>query len=187
MACPPVSLHAAMNVSYGQDYLLRAGNALELPAANTPDIAMYLSTETDSTGQPISGSNNAVYTVTFDAEPPGHFFSSLTAYNRTNRFFPTINSTLLTVNWNATTPLMQLNPSGSLTVYLSSTPPGAAGSLERANWMSIPNGKCITHVRGMSCANPLCGFQRLPQGMLSGLSQLTQVHKWNTSVVVESC
>jgi hypothetical protein len=124
---------------YGSNYLLRAAVSLVGIGANEPNITVYAANRRDATGQPLNGS--FTYSVTFSGAPPARDFASLTLYStRTNMLMSTPASDRSVLNFKAT-PGLQWNSDGSITVYLSSKPPGPPGSKQRANWLPTAEGE----------------------------------------------
>ncbi|WIA39245.1 hypothetical protein OEZ86_005367 [Tetradesmus obliquus] len=119
--------------TYGSDYILRAAVALVGVGANEPNITVYGANRRDADMQALNG--NQTYSVAFASVPPAEYFSSLTLYSaQTNMLMSNAYSNRSVLNFNAT-PGLQWNKDGSIDVYLSSKPPGPAGSKQLANWL----------------------------------------------------
>ncbi|WIA34567.1 hypothetical protein OEZ86_012888 [Tetradesmus obliquus] len=124
---------------YGSSYLLRAAVALVGIGANEPNTTVYASNWRDANGQPLNGS--LTYSITFTGAPPASAFASLTLYSAvTNVLMANPASDRSVLNFKAT-PGLQWNSDGSITVYLSSKPPGPAGSKQRAHWLPVAEGE----------------------------------------------
>ncbi|WIA14394.1 hypothetical protein OEZ85_002921 [Tetradesmus obliquus] len=124
---------------YGSSYLLRAAVALVGIGANEPNTTVYASNWRDANGQPLNGSLTSSITVT--GAPPASAFASLTLYSAvTNMLMSNPASDRSVLNFKAT-PGLQWNSDVSITVYLSSKPPGALGSKQRANWLPAAQGE----------------------------------------------
>ncbi|MGE3639663.1 MAG: DUF1254 domain-containing protein [Pirellulales bacterium] len=127
---------------YGADYMKRAVVAAFGWPANLQKDAVYPYTETDSTGQPLSGANK--YTLTFPKgqTPPVNGFWSITMYeidqgwwfvpNALNKFTVSPRNNLKT------------NDDGSVTLYFQNESPGTA---KEANWLPAPKGSFILMLR----------------------------------------
>jgi hypothetical protein len=118
------------------NYLYRMAGTVFGIYGNTAAEAIYPSSTTDATGEPLSGASNYTYTFAKDQLPPVNAFWSLTMYeqpqsllvaNTINRYL--INSPML--------PSLVPNPDGSYTLYLQNTSPGAD---KESNWLPAPKG-----------------------------------------------
>lgn len=120
---------------YGTNYADRAGAAYTgvFVLTNPPAEALYLSAFTDSTGQPLDGTND--YEITFPAGdfPPSQYFWSLTLYQANNELYPNSYNIYEVGNRSP----YQLNADGSLTIYVGNTPPPAG---LQSNWIPAPAG-----------------------------------------------
>jgi hypothetical protein len=129
--------------TYGPgDYMKRAVVAAFGWPANQERDAVYPYTETDSSGQKLTGANK--YTLTFakDATPPVNGFWSITMYmidggwwfvpNRLNKFTVSMRDN------------PKFNADGSLTLYFQNESPGAD---KEANWLPAPKGEFIPMLR----------------------------------------
>lgn len=122
---------------YGDDYLLRAAVSLFGLGANAPEAAIYLTTNTDDKGKPISGAGGAVYKITFNKPPPVSGFASLTLYNATNKMFPVVpgGPALASINYPGNSASLKKSPDGTLPLWLSTAPPPAPAL--KSNWLAI--------------------------------------------------
>ncbi|MBW5440072.1 DUF1254 domain-containing protein [Bradyrhizobium canariense] len=129
--------------TYGPDsYMKRAVVAAFGWPANQQRDAVYPYTETDSTGQKLTGANK--YTLTFakDATPPVNGFWSITMYmidqgwwfvpNPLNKFTASLRDN------------PKFNADGSLTLYFQNESPGKD---KEANWLPAPKGEFIPMLR----------------------------------------
>ncbi|WP_210250941.1 DUF1254 domain-containing protein [Bradyrhizobium cytisi] len=129
--------------TYGSDsYMKRAVVAAFGWPANQQRDAVYPYTETDSTGQKLTGANK--YTLTFakDATPPVNGFWSITMYmidqgwwfvpNPLNKFTASLRDN------------PKFNADGSLTLYFQNESPGKD---KEANWLPAPKGEFIPMLR----------------------------------------
>ncbi|MGM4961699.1 DUF1254 domain-containing protein (plasmid) [Bradyrhizobium barranii] len=129
--------------TYGPDsYMTRAVVAAFGWPANQQRDAVYPYTETDSTGQKLTGANK--YTLTFakDATPPVNGFWSITMYmidqgwwfvpNPLNKFTASLRDN------------PKFNADGSLTIYFQNESPGKD---KEANWLPTPKGEFIPMLR----------------------------------------
>jgi hypothetical protein len=129
--------------TYGPDsYMMRAVVAAFGWPANQQRDAVYPYTETDSTGQKLTGANK--YTLTFakDATPPVNGFWSITMYmiDQGWWFVPNpLNKFTVSLRDNP-----KFNADGSLTLYLQDESPGKD---KEANWLPAPKGEFIPMLR----------------------------------------
>lgn len=129
--------------TYGPDsYMMRAVVAAFGWPANQQRDAVYPYTETDSTGQKLTGANK--YTLTFakDATPPVNGFWSITMYmiDQGWWFVPNpLNKFTVSLRDNP-----KFNADGSLTLYLQNESPGKD---KEANWLPAPKGEFIPMLR----------------------------------------
>lgn len=130
---------------YGTDYLLRAAWAARGWPSQLPNVSVYPSTYSDSTGQPLSGANN--YSLTF---PKGQLppvnklaFWSITMYQNDSTgmwFYPNAQNKLTLSPRDA----LKYNADGSLTLYFQHASPGAD---KEANWLPAPQGAFAVSLR----------------------------------------
>ncbi|TYL87484.1 DUF1254 domain-containing protein [Bradyrhizobium rifense] len=129
--------------TYGPDsYMMRAVVAAFGWPANQQRDAVYPYTETDSTGQKLTGANK--YTLTFakDATPPVNGFWSITMYmiDQGWWFVPNpLNKFTVSLRDNP-----KFSADGSLTLYLQDESPGKD---KEANWLPAPKGEFIPMLR----------------------------------------
>lgn len=129
--------------TYGPDsYMMRAVVAAFGWPANQQRDAVYPYTETDSTGQKLTGANK--YTLTFakDATPPVNGFWSITMYmiDQGWWFVPNpLNKFTVSLRDNP-----KFNADGSLTLYFQNESPGKD---KEANWLPAPKGEFIPMLR----------------------------------------
>jgi hypothetical protein len=129
--------------TYGPDrYMKRAVVAAFGWPANQQRDAVYPYTETDSTGQKLTGAKK--YTLTFakDATPPVNGFWSITMYmiDQGWWFVPNpLNKFTVSLRDNP-----KFNADGSLTLYFQNESPGKD---KEANWLPAPKGEFIPMLR----------------------------------------
>ncbi|QLL10305.1 DUF1254 domain-containing protein [Mycobacterium vicinigordonae] len=103
---------------------------------NVPQQSMYYTLPLDQTGVPLDGSKGN-YSITF---PPGQtpavdYFWSLTMYSVPDRLL--VANPLNRYSIGSSTPGLQANPDGSLTVYFTARDPGGD---KTSNWLPAPEG-----------------------------------------------
>jgi len=115
---------------YGTNYAARAAVARGGLGANPPEDAVYLSTTTDSTGQPLTGANR--YRMHFEKSnlPPVRAFWSVTAYSQDGYFIPNPAKRYAIGDRDP----LKFNPDGSLDLYIQSQRPEV-----ETNW--LPSGE----------------------------------------------
>jgi hypothetical protein len=129
------------NAQWGIDYYNRTGTAKSNMFDNRPNETQYFYTDFDGAGGELNG--NGSYEATFAAgqEPPINGFWSLTLYNDKHLFH--VNDlkrySLGTKNKN-----LKRNTDGSLTLYVSTKPPGGE---KESNWLPAPDGKFSLYIR----------------------------------------
>jgi hypothetical protein len=108
---------------------------------NKPVETEFFYRDLDSSGARLNGSRQ--YSVTFakDALPPVRGFWSLTLYNQSHFFEP---NSLKRYSLGTKNKDLQLGPDGSLTLYVSSTPPS---SDKMSNWLPAPKDDLTLYVR----------------------------------------
>lgn len=118
---------------YGNYYLKRAIVSQLGLGANLPEDAIYPLNLGDEDGKPLEGTNK--YTITFekDSAPPVNAFWSITLYDPEG--FQVANSLdrFAVSSWMP----FQMNPDGSLTLYIQNESPGED---DEANWLPAPKG-----------------------------------------------
>lgn len=127
-----IMYRSALIGNYGTNYMLRATVALMVLGANLAADAVYPYTNTDSNGQPLTGTYT--YRIHFDKGqlPPVNAFWSLTLYNDQHFF---VSNPLKRYTIHYYDPLVY-NPDGSLDLIISHTEP----KTNRANWLPAPTG-----------------------------------------------
>lgn len=127
---------------YGTDYMKRAVVAAFGWPANLQEDAVYPYTETDSTGQKLTGANK--YTLTFDKGhmPPVDGFWSITMYEIDQGWWFVPNA----LNKFTVSPRNNLkaNADGSVTLYFQNESPGKD---KEANWLPAPKGDFLPMLR----------------------------------------
>jgi hypothetical protein len=132
------SLH---NAEWGVDYFNRTGTARSNMFDNRPNETQYFYTDYDASGEQLNSSKG--YTVTFAAgqEPPVNGFWSLSIYD-TDHFFA--ENELNRFSLGTKNADLQRNQDGSLTLYVSATPPDDA---PQSNWLPAPGGNFSLYIR----------------------------------------
>ena len=99
---------------------------------NKPNEAKYFYQDLDANGGRLNGKNS--YTITFAKGqlPPVKGFWSLTLYNKFHFFEP---NQLKRYSLGTENKTLQYGPDGSLTLYVSATPPS---SDKMSNWLPAP-------------------------------------------------
>ncbi len=118
---------------YGTNYVGRAGIARFAIGANPPEDAVYLSTSSDATGQPLNASKR--YRMYFDKAslPPVKAFWSVTAYDKDGYFIANpINRYAI-----GDRDPLKFTPDGSLDLIIQSQSPG---SDHESNWLPCGDG-----------------------------------------------
>jgi len=113
---------------YGTNYKLRAGVALAGLGALLPAEAVYPSTNIDSKGQHLVGTNN--YKIHFPTTPPNDAFWSITMYDTEGFMIENPINRYLIGDRNK----LQFNSDGSLDIYIQHNQPEAGIS----NWLPAP-------------------------------------------------
>jgi len=119
--------------SYGTNYEQRAMVALMGLGANLAADAVYFATDTDASGQPLSGANRYVVRFPPMGSPPVKAFWSLTMYD--DRHYLVANP-VGRYALGDRDPL-RADPDGTLEVFVQPDDPGAE---RRANWLPAPAG-----------------------------------------------
>ncbi len=116
---------------YGTDYTLRAIIAVLGIGANIPREAMYVIGFETPTRMLVTGDHR--YVIHFAAHhlPPARYFWSLTMYNEA---FYLVRNAINRYSIGNRTPGVKYNPTGSLDIYIQSTPPAG----HRSNWLPSP-------------------------------------------------
>ncbi|MDR5814767.1 MULTISPECIES: DUF1254 domain-containing protein [unclassified Caballeronia] len=118
--------------AFGTDYFTRTAVARSNILVNKSNETKYFYLDNDAGGQRLNGSH--AYTVTFakGSTPPVKGFWSLTLYNAHHFFAP---NDIKRYSVGTKNKDLKLNPDGTLTVYIQSTPPEGD---KRANWLPSP-------------------------------------------------
>jgi hypothetical protein len=126
---------------FGTDYYTRTAVAKSNIFVNSPNETKYFYQDLDSNGGRLNGAHS--YTVTFPAGqlPPVKGFWSLTMYNEHHFFEP---NKLVRYSLGTKNKDLQTSPDGSLTIYVSSTPPSQD---KMTNWLPSPKGDFSLYVR----------------------------------------
>lgn len=119
---------------------LRAAHAQLFPGpVNTPEEAMYWWTNSDGTGQALSGSNNYVLHFPPGGLPPNKAFWSITMGDAGNHY---VANPLKRYSVNDRTGLVP-NPDGSVDIHLQKEAPEG----KESNWLPAPSGNFILWLR----------------------------------------
>ncbi len=126
---------------FGTDYFTRAAVAKSNIFVNKPAETKYFYQDLDSTGTRLNG--NHQYTVTFGKGllPPVKGFWSLTLYNKFHFFQP---NELKRYSLGTKNKTLQYGPDGSLTLYVSATPPAKD---KVSNWLPAPKDELSLYIR----------------------------------------
>ena len=126
---------------FGTDYFTRTAVAKSNIFVNTPNETKYFYQDLDSNGGRLNGAHQ--YTVTFakGALPPVKGFWSLTMYNEHHFFEP---NKLVRYSLGTKNKDLQRAPDGSLTIYVSATPPSQD---KMTNWLPAPKGDFSLYIR----------------------------------------
>jgi len=126
---------------FGTDYYTRTAVAKSNILVNLQNETKYFYQDLDSTGARLNGAHS--YTVTFPAGqlPPVKGFWSLTMYNEHHFFEP---NKLVRYSLGTKNKDLQKGADGSLTIYVSSTPPSQD---KMTNWLPSPKGDFSLYIR----------------------------------------
>ena len=126
---------------FGTDYFTRTAVAKSNIFVNKPQETKYLYQDLDSTGARLNGSHQ--YTVKFEKGelPPVKGFWSLTMYNQHHFFEP---NKLVRYSLGTKNKDLQFGPDGSLTLYVSATPPSQD---KMTNWLPAPKSDFSLYIR----------------------------------------
>lgn len=127
----------------GVDYLHRALGVYMGIFGNTPQVSYYLSMPNDANGALLDGSKNS-YKLQFSKDnfPPVKFFWSITMYSLPDRYL--VENTIKRYSIGSSTPGLQKNADGSLTIYVSAESPGKD---KESNWLPAPQSPFWTVMR----------------------------------------
>jgi hypothetical protein len=150
LATPPATIGARVvngwaistgGGSYGTNYVRRAYFGLIGLGANLPEDAVYPVGKVDAAGKPLSGANDYVIHFAKGTTPPVDGFWSLTMYEGLGYFVANpLNRYKL---GSLSEPKLDVNPDGSLDIYISHTQPKAHVN----NWLPAPSGSFYTDFR----------------------------------------
>ena len=126
---------------FGSDYYTRLAVAKSNIFVNKPNETKYFYQDLDSAGGRLNGSHSYTVTFTKDQIPPVIGFWSLTMYNKFHFFEP---NNLKRYSLGTKNKTLQYGPDGSLTIYVSSTPPAAD---KMSNWLPAPKDNFSLYVR----------------------------------------
>jgi hypothetical protein len=120
---------------FGDDHLLRAAVARDLPYVNVPEEALYPVAATDADGAPLSG--DSAYRLAFAprALPPVDAFWSLTMYTRDGP--PLVPNPIARYAVGDRTPGLVTEPDGSLAIHMQHSRPAPEAAV---NWLPAPRG-----------------------------------------------
>ena len=146
-----------------EDFLLRGGLQC-MWGIITHDVAeaVYLNSDTDSDGQPLSGATR--YSLTF---PPGGLpkvksFWSLTIYDANHNL---IANPLNRYSIGDRTKGLKQNPDGSITLYVQNESPGAD---KESNWLPAPKGGFNLTLRAYSPGQEIIEQSWIPPQLKAG-------------------
>ena len=117
--------------SFGLNYLLRAAVSMYGWGANIAEDAIYPSTNVDSTGHHLVGTNQYIIHFARNQTPPVNAFWSFTMYDSELFFVP---NPLNKYTVSPRDPLIY-NADGSLDLYFQNTSPGTD---KEPNWLPAP-------------------------------------------------
>lgn len=126
---------------FGTDYYIRTAVAKSNIFVNKPEETKYFYQDLDGSGSRLNG--NHAYTVTFTKGglPPVKGFWSLTLYNKFHFFEP---NSLKRYSLGTKNKDLQFGADGSLTLYVSATPPEAS---KMTNWLPAPKDDFSLYLR----------------------------------------
>jgi hypothetical protein len=127
--------------AFGTDYYTRTAVAKSNIFVNAQNETKYFYQDLDSASGRLNGAHS--YTVTFPSGqlPPVKGFWSLTMYNEHHFFEP---NKLVRYSLGTKNKDLQKGADGSLTIYVSSTPPSAD---KMSNWLPSPKGDFSLYIR----------------------------------------
>jgi hypothetical protein len=126
---------------FGTDYFTRLAVAKSNIFVNRPNETKYFYQDLDSNGGRLNGNHSYTVTFTKDQIPPVKGFWSLTLYNKFHFFEP---NNLKRYSLGTKNKTLQPGPDGSLTLYVSATPPSAD---KMSNWLPAPKDDFSLYVR----------------------------------------
>jgi hypothetical protein len=116
----------------GNDILLRAACASELPAVNVPQEAVYWTTSVDGADHTLSGQHDYLMHFPSGQLPPNDAFWSLTMGDVQNHFVPNPINRYNVSDRSGLVP----NADGSIDIYIQNTAPAG----HESNWLPAPSG-----------------------------------------------
>jgi hypothetical protein len=127
--------------AFGTDYYTRTAVAKSNIFVNTQNETKYFYQDLDKDGARLNGAHQ--YTVTFPqgSVPPVKGFWSLTMYNEHHFFEP---NKLIRYSLGTKNKDLQTGTDGSLTIYVSTTPPSQD---KMTNWLPAPKGDFSLYIR----------------------------------------
>jgi hypothetical protein len=126
---------------FGTDYFTRLAAAKSNIFVNRPNETKYFYQDLDSAGGRLNGNHSYTVTFTKDQIPPVRGFWSLTMYNKYHFFEP---NNLKRYSLGTKNKTLQYGTDGSLTIYVSATPPAAD---KMSNWLPAPKDDFSLYVR----------------------------------------
>jgi len=116
---------------YGTNYGLRAVMSLLNLGANAPEDAIFAATRFDANGRPLNGANKYVLHFDKGKTPPTDAFWALSMYSDKHFFVANPLERYAIGDHDK----LQLNPDGSLDVYIQNASPGKE---KESNWLPAP-------------------------------------------------
>jgi hypothetical protein len=127
--------------AFGTDYYTRTAVAKSNIFVNAQNETKYFYQDLDSAGGRLNGAHQYAVTFANGALPPVKGFWSLTMYNEHHFFEP---NKLIRYSLGTKNKDLQPGPDGSLTIYVSSTPPTRD---RMTNWLPSPKGDFSLYIR----------------------------------------
>jgi hypothetical protein len=123
----------------GNDILLRAACAKDIPAANLPEEAVYWTTTVDGAGHALNGQHDYILHFPPGGLPPNDAFWSLTMIDA-NRLLVTNSIDRYSVGDRSG---LVSNADGSIDIYIQNTAPTG----HESNWLPAPSGDFMLWLR----------------------------------------
>jgi hypothetical protein len=123
----------------GNDILLRAACAKDIPAANLPEEAVYWTTTVDGAGHALNGQHDYILHFPPGGLPPNDAFWSLTMTDA-NRLLVTNSIDRYSVGDRSG---LVSNADGSIDIYIQNTAPTG----HESNWLPAPSGDFMLWLR----------------------------------------
>lgn len=120
--------------NYQADYLLRASYAFALLGANSTQDVIYAWTDSDSSGNWLTGTKNYLIQFPADSLPPVNAFWSITLYDEQNTL---VTNSFANQAIRSYDEWLVVNDDGSLNILIQSTQPSDTNT----NWLTAPRGK----------------------------------------------